>query len=509
MFVLKRWLIIVLVATFVASCSSSDPDLTTESDTVLAAANFEISVDTPCEVEAGKSLPLSVDSTAGQALPAGATVTWQATTGSFSRDEGTLTNYTAADVTEDTTVRIQATLSADSGSVPLSVECLIKVVESEEDAIIPPTPEPVTGESVDGDSEDEGTTGELEELPSEEVGTELPPELTVEELIASGEIIIAVHNGFEPFSYIDADGNYVGFEIDIANELVKRWFDGTGRVVFEYVGGDEKFAILERNEADLTIAAVTRTVERCVRVNCTINYFEDGARILVHPDSGITSICDLDGMEVSGRVNTTAISNIESEMPRWCQYTIPPRARAYSEHIEGIEAVKTGVVEAYTTDGTALESFARQNPPLVVVGGAFSSEPYSALTAKQNIEIRDLIDATLQEMKLDGTYDTIYARWFGCEEASFPVIADKVYPEHLLALARSDAPVTTDACAPPPTEYRVASGDTLGGIARTLLGSFDFWTCIHDANREQIGDDPSRMRTDIVLQIPDVSQCGS
>ena len=44
---------------------------------------------------------------------------------------------------------------------------------------------------------------------------------------------------------------------------------------------------------------MTATFERCERVGCSQTYFEDGARLLVHPDTGINSICDLEGEHVA------------------------------------------------------------------------------------------------------------------------------------------------------------------------------------------------------------------
>ncbi len=501
MFQFRKWLLLTLIVTLLAvSCSQP-----AEPEEELSSANdFQIVAVSPCEIESGAALPFSVDSKAGQPLPAGATIRWSASSGTFSPSEGTITNYSADAVTSDTPVIIQVALATDAGEIPLSVQCMVLAAEA---TVVPsPTDEPTSEptEVTTVTTEEETADDEVETEP-----TPIPEVVTIDQLLNDGKIIIAVHEDFEPFSYVNEDGERVGFELDIANEFVRRWFGDTSVVEFKFVGGDEKFAILERGEAHLTIAAVTRTFERCERVSCTINYFEDGARIIVHPDSGITSICDLDGQNVSGQASTTAIPNIEEEMPRWCQYKVPPIAKVYETHQEGIDAVKTGIVEAYTSDGTAMLSFARDNPPLVVVGDPFTSEPYSALAAKQNTEIQTLMDATLQQMKIDGTYDMIYRKWFGCEEAPFAVIIDRSYPEKFVTLATATEFVSMETCSAEPmlTTYVIEGGDTLGGIARRLMGSFDFYGCIHDFNRDVIGDNASQIQAGVTIEIPDVAQC--
>ena len=55
-------------------------------------------------------------------------------------------------------------------------------------------------------------------------------------------------------------------------------------------------------------------------------------------------------------------------------------------------------------------------------------------------------------------------------------------------------------------EHTVASGDTLGAIAAKHYGSGsrDNWMAIYEANKEEIGDNPSAIRVGQVLQIPEL-----
>ncbi len=53
-------------------------------------------------------------------------------------------------------------------------------------------------------------------------------------------------------------------------------------------------------------------------------------------------------------------------------------------------------------------------------------------------------------------------------------------------------------------EHTVASGDTLSGLAAKYYGSGsrENWMAIYEANKEEIGDNPSMIRVGQVLQIP-------
>lgn len=55
-------------------------------------------------------------------------------------------------------------------------------------------------------------------------------------------------------------------------------------------------------------------------------------------------------------------------------------------------------------------------------------------------------------------------------------------------------------------EHTVASGDTLSGLATKYYGSGsrENWMAIYEANKEEIGDNPSAIRVGQVLQIPEL-----
>ncbi|MCP4419005.1 MAG: LysM peptidoglycan-binding domain-containing protein [Chloroflexi bacterium] len=57
-------------------------------------------------------------------------------------------------------------------------------------------------------------------------------------------------------------------------------------------------------------------------------------------------------------------------------------------------------------------------------------------------------------------------------------------------------------------EHTVVSGDTLGGLALKYYGSAvrDKWMVIYEANKEEIGDNPSAIRVGQVLQIPELDE---
>ena len=85
----------------------------------------------------------------------------------------------------------------------------------------------------------------------------------------------------------------------------------------------------------------------------------------------------------------------------------------FNEYPSALQALKAGQVDALTTDRVALTQFAKDNSTLGVVGEPFTEEPYGIGVPSFDSEFRDLVNSTLQGMKLDGAYDQLYQKWFG------------------------------------------------------------------------------------------------
>lgn len=488
-----RFATLLIVLFIISACDIRAPMPTPEPPLVI---NLNVNGQESCELSSGEQATLSIR--AQGSLPANYQTDWTSSIGKFIQEDRNVATYQApeSDTEQRATISIMV---QDANSV---------IAQDEMTCVITPEQVPIQeSEPIITATLTDTPTLPATEIPISTV-TETLGELTVEELIVRGIVRIGIHEDFEPFSYENENGNRVGFEVDIAKEFAKRWFKGVGTVEFHLVAGESRLSAVEDGIVDLSIAAVTRTTDRCSRVNCTFPYFEDGARILVRADSGIKGVCELDGKLVSATENTTEPSIIERKMPDWCEFAVDPQAVPYPTRNEAIEAVEDGKVAAYTTDGIGLEGFANRNDALIVVGDPFSSEPYSVITAKRNNSIQQLIEVTLQEMKRDGTYNTLFIRWFGCDNVPYRIDMNTHSDSDLRDYATTnDLLSASEPCAPPPEAYLVERGDTLGGIAQSLLGAFNLYPCIHDLNGDVIGANPNQMQAGITLQIPDISQC--
>jgi ABC-type amino acid transport substrate-binding protein len=335
----------------------------------------------------------------------------------------------------------------------------------------------------------------------------------LDRILADEQLIAAVQIAFHPFSFEDDGGARVGFEIDLVREFARRWLDDPDALELMPVPTARRIPTLLAGEADIVAAALTKTPERAEQVDFSLTYFQDGQRLLVAEGSDITSVCDLAGKQVAAIESSTSLANLRREALA-CGFEPDEVIVVFDHHMDAVQALLNGQVAAFTSDGLALEGFAADRP-LEVVGNHFSEEPYGIAVPKGDRRLLDLVDATLAEMAADGTFAALYAKWFGDEIAPYPL--DEVDlatdPGALASLVTSDAPPLFEPDTVEPNdratgavqEYVVEPGDTLSKIAGKLHGDVSpvSWQRIYEANRDLIGEDPSRIEAGMTLVIPE------
>lgn len=330
----------------------------------------------------------------------------------------------------------------------------------------------------------------------------------LDRIVADKQLIAVVQIAFRPFSFEDDRGERVGFEVDLVREFARRWLDDPGAVTLVPVPTGQRIPELLAGEADIVVAALTKTPERAEQVDFSLTYFNDGQRLLVAEGSEIARVCDLAGRRVAAIEGSTSLDNLRQEASA-CGFEPDEAIVVFERHLDAVQALLDGEVAAFTSDGVALENFAADRA-LEVVGNHFSEEPYGIAVPKGDRRLLDLVDATLTAMAADGTFAAIYAKWFGDTIAPYPLAeADLATdPSELAPLLASDAPPlfeAEDGGADTVGEYVVQAGDTLSKIAGKLYGdvSPSSWRRIYQANRDQIGDDPSRIEVGMSLVIPE------
>lgn len=80
----------------------------------------------------------------------------------------------------------------------------------------------------------------------------------------------------------------------------------------------------------------------------------------------------------------------------------------YTKLADAVQALLQGKIDAVMSDDQPAKAFVRQNPSLRILEEVFVEEMYAGVVAKGNEALLDTVNQALAQMKLDGTYDSLF-----------------------------------------------------------------------------------------------------
>jgi len=229
---------------------------------------------------------------------------------------------------------------------------------------------------------------------------------TLEAAKARGTLIVGVRNDFPPLGYLDADGKNTGFEVDLARYLARQLLGDERKLRVTPAPPGSRITILHAGLADMLIAAVTVTEDRAAVFAFSEPYFLSGSLLLVPKTSAIQDLRDVTGRRVAVIEGSIQEGGLERVAPA----ATPVKFWRVSE---AVEALRAGRVDALAEDDILVLALARQNPDLAAVGKLFRPRPYAVAMRKGDPDLLAWVNDQLRKAKADGTYDTLWNKYFG------------------------------------------------------------------------------------------------
>jgi polar amino acid transport system substrate-binding protein len=238
----------------------------------------------------------------------------------------------------------------------------------------------------------------------------------LDEIEDRGELRAGIRFDNPPHSFIDEDGNWVGFDVDIAEALA----DELG-VRIEKVKVDEltRISFLKNGKIDVAVASMSHTIEREEEVDFSQTYFWSKQTFLVRKGE-INSLRELVGKTVGMDRGSSAIGNWRDWL---AAHGHPEDAEIveFGDKQAAAEAVRQGAIAGWAEDYEILASFAKQDPSLAVLADESIGLKLDGVGLPENdSELRDAVNYALQRIASSGRYAEIYDRWFG-PDADTPV----------------------------------------------------------------------------------------
>ena len=240
--------------------------------------------------------------------------------------------------------------------------------------------------------------------------TEAPAAAATEAPAASGKKwVIASDTVFKPFEYTDASGNFVGIDVDIvAAVAADQGFD----YEIKSLGWDAAIAACQAGQADGMIAGASITEER--KANGWLfsdGYYTATQSMTVAADSDITGFDGLKGKDVAVKTGTQGATYAESLKDEYGFNLV-----YFEDSPTMYQAVLGGQCVACFEDTPIMQATIKDNglalkclEDTANAGGDYGFAIFNA----DNQELLDMFNKGLANIKANGTYDQILAKYLG------------------------------------------------------------------------------------------------
>lgn len=229
---------------------------------------------------------------------------------------------------------------------------------------------------------------------------------SLQRVLDAGKIAFVGSGGYPPFNYFDDDGNVVGFDVDVGQEIADRL-----GVELNYVTSDWDGLVegLRNKRYDGILGSMAITEERQQVVSFTDPYYYSGAQLVVRNDSRITTPSEMNGKTIAVATGTNYVSDAENLGAEVSLYQ--------DDNATALELI-SGRVDGVITDRlvalTAMSEISG-GEGLELCGKILRLEEMGIAINQDDTSLLEKINQILADMHKDGTLTAISEKWHGAD----------------------------------------------------------------------------------------------
>jgi polar amino acid transport system substrate-binding protein len=221
-------------------------------------------------------------------------------------------------------------------------------------------------------------------------------------------LVVGTDAAYAPFESQNDKGEIVGFDIEIVQAVAKK---AGLEVKFVNTPWEGIFNALAQGDRDLLVSSITITEERKQTMDFSKPYFDAQQLIAVKEGSKVAKFDDLKKLKIGVQTGTTG-----DEVVTKLQGKNSTNIKRFESTPLALKELEAGGVDAVVADNGVVIHHVANNPGQkfkTVADKTFQPEQYGIAVKKGNAELLAKIDEGLAGIKADGTYDQIYAKYFG------------------------------------------------------------------------------------------------
>lgn len=224
------------------------------------------------------------------------------------------------------------------------------------------------------------------------------------------QFIVGFDAEYPPYGYKDDNGEYVGFDLDLAQEVCARngW-----ELVKQPIDWDSKDMELNSGSIDCIWNGFTLT-GREDDYTWSKPYVDNSIVVVVKEGSGIEKKEDLAGKVVAVQADSSGLAALtdeednEENLKLAASFSDLQQVADYNTAFMNLEA---GAVDAIVVDIGVADYQLESRTGFAMLDDKIRTEQYAVGFKLGNEELRDQVQSTLDEMVKDGTFDDIAKKW--------------------------------------------------------------------------------------------------
>ena len=223
---------------------------------------------------------------------------------------------------------------------------------------------------------------------------------------------IASETGNEPLNFRDERGDLQGFEYDVLQEIAKR---SHHHFVYSYQPRQNLFESLADNKFDMIVGSIAITDDRRKQYAMSNPYLEVYPVTIISKDKDIKTLHQLKDKHVA--IKDSSMDTLYDIVTQKKQEEELNDVQYMRSDWLAVQSVLSNKAEAAISDSSVIpyyvEKYSEKKSPLYfAIDYDYPQELYGFVLNKSDSQLLEAVNASLADMKADGTYQSIYKKWF-------------------------------------------------------------------------------------------------
>lgn len=223
--------------------------------------------------------------------------------------------------------------------------------------------------------------------------------------VEAGKLTMATNATFPPYEMTTDNGTIEGIDVDTAQAIA----DKLGlELQIDDMDFDAALLSVQQGKADIAMAGITVTDERKAVMAFSDSYATGIQSIIVPEGSDIASVDDLSGKKIGTQRGTTGYLYCSDDFG-------DDAVVAYDNGLTAVQALNNGQVDCVVIDNEPAKAYVEANPGLKILDTSYAEEDYAIGMNKDNTALLDAVNAALEELKADGTLQSIVDKYISAD----------------------------------------------------------------------------------------------